>query len=176
MHKEKYARGEREHLLGRWLKKIIIMKKIYIYQTRTYGDPTATVRRASCHGNQTLPSSSKILSRFFLSPRLLKSIASILTRDGLLSLVRISTLLCLFPKRPMGLTPRPTYQNGSISGPGRAWERREGRVSTTSCLNSFKDSSNTGIWRGGGKHYEYLMLWRHRSFNSWPELFHSFSK
>lgn len=25
--------------------------------------------------------------------------------------------LSRFPKRPMGLTPRPTYQNGSISGP-----------------------------------------------------------
>lgn len=33
-------------------------------------------------------------------------------------------LSCLFPKRPMGRTPRPTYQKGSISGPGiqsRQW-------------------------------------------------------
>lgn len=38
----------------------------------------------------------------------------------LLTGLRLPWLLlsCLFPKRPMGRTPRPTYQKGSISGPG----------------------------------------------------------
>lgn len=38
----------------------------------------------------------------------------------LLTGLRLPRLLlsCLFPKRPMGRTPRPTYQKGSISGPG----------------------------------------------------------
>lgn len=37
----------------------------------------------------------------------------------LLTGLRLPRLLlsCLFPKRPMGRTPRPTYQKGSISGP-----------------------------------------------------------
>lgn len=141
MHKEKYVRREREHSLDRCLKK----KKKKIPDSHTYRD--LTVRRTSRHGNQSLPSSSKMFSRFFLSPRLLNSISSILTRDGLPSLVRISTLLCLFPKRPMGLTPRPTYQNGSISGPGRTWAHRKGIVSTTSFLISFKGCFNAGLWK-----------------------------
>ena len=38
----------------------------------------------------------------------------------LLTGLRLPRLLlsCLFPNRPMGRTPRPTYQKGSISGPG----------------------------------------------------------
>lgn len=75
-------------------------------------------RRTRCHGNQSLSSSSNTFPRFSLFLRPLRSSANILTTGCIPPLPRASTLMCLFPKRPMGLTPRPTYQNGSISGPG----------------------------------------------------------
>lgn len=76
-------------------------------------------RRTQRHGSQSLSSPSSTFPRFSLFLRLLSSSANVLTTGCIPPLPRASTLLCLFPKRPMGLTPRPTYQNGSISGPGR---------------------------------------------------------
>ena len=74
-------------------------------------------------GEDTLPwkpslsSPSSAFSRFSLFLRLWRSSSSVLT-TGCIPLLPRARALCLFPKRPMGLTPRPTYQNGSISGPG----------------------------------------------------------
>lgn len=78
-------------------------------------------RRTRCHGNQSLSSPSSIFPRFSLFLRLSSSSPNVLRTGCIPPLPRDSTLLlllCLFPKRPMGLTPRPTYQKGSISGPG----------------------------------------------------------
>ena len=73
--------------------------------------------RTRCHGNQSLSSPSSAFSRFSRFLRLWRSSSSVLT-TGCIPLLPRARALCLFPKRPMGLTPRPTYQNGSISGPG----------------------------------------------------------
>lgn len=78
----------------------------------------AEERRTRCHGNQSLSSSSSTFPRSSLLLRPWSSSANVLTTGCIPPLPRDPTLLCLFPKRPMGLTPRPTYQNGSISGPG----------------------------------------------------------
>ena len=75
-------------------------------------------RRIRCHGNQSLSSPSSTFPRFSLFLMPLSSSSNVLTTGCIPPLPRASTVLCLLPKRPMGLTPRPTYQKGSISGPG----------------------------------------------------------
>lgn len=69
--------------------------------------------------NQSLSSASNGSPRFCWFLRLVSSSSSILTTGFASPPSTASAWLCLFPKRPIGLTPRPTYQNGSISGPGQ---------------------------------------------------------
>lgn len=64
-------------------------------------------------GNRDHQSLSSV-SNFFSHKAFKMKSRCLLTGLGLPRLL----LSCLFPKRPMGRTPRPTYQKGSISGPG----------------------------------------------------------
>lgn len=103
-------------------------------------------RRTRCHGNQSLSSPSSTFSRFSLFLRLLRSSSSVRTTGCIPPLLLLpppsaSTLLCLFPKRPMGLTPRPTYQNGSISGP-----RPHASAPSSSCIKACVHYL-TAVWR-----------------------------
>lgn len=83
-------------------------------------------RRTRCHGNQSLSSPSSTVPNLSLFLRLLSSSPNV-RRTGCTALLPTApTPLCLFPKRPMGLTPRPTYQNGSISGPGHQTKKING--------------------------------------------------
>lgn len=67
------------------------------------------------HGNQSESSSANALLKLSLFLRVFNKSSRDLTTGCR------PPPLCLFPNRPIGLTPRPTYQNGSISGPD--WER-----------------------------------------------------
>lgn len=86
--------------------------------------------RACGHGNQPLSSLSSSFPRFSLFLRLLSSSSNVLTTGCMPPLPSWSAPMCLFPKRPMGLTPRPTYQKGSISGPAPK-KRRHGAKQVT---------------------------------------------
>lgn len=77
-------------------------------------------RRTWRYWDQSPSSASSAPPSFCWFLRLWSSSSSILTNGFTSPWSRASAWLCLFPKRPIGLTPRPTYQNGSISGPGRA--------------------------------------------------------
>lgn len=96
---------------------LIKIKNIYRHFFQTVRERGAGRRggRTCCHGNQSLSSLSSVLSRFSLCLRLVRSSSRELIMGPPLSIA--TTPLCLFPKRPIGLTPRSTYQNGSISGP-----------------------------------------------------------
>lgn len=67
-----------------------------------------------CHGNQWDFPPPSVWSR--LRTSLFLKLLKINSRVLIAGVKLLMLFICLFPNRPIGLTPRPTYQKGSISG------------------------------------------------------------